>query len=40
VDFDGVSRVASAITPVPGGVGSLTTMLLLRNAVRAAESLA
>ena len=37
VDFPGVSRVASAITPVPGGVGSLTTMLLLRNAVRAAE---
>ena len=40
VDFARVSRVASAITPVPGGVGSLTTMLLLRNAVRAAESLA
>lgn len=37
VDFAGVSRVASAITPVPGGVGSLTTMLLLRNAVTAAE---
>ncbi|OLC56365.1 MAG: hypothetical protein AUH85_06460 [Chloroflexi bacterium 13_1_40CM_4_68_4] len=40
VDFGGVSRVASAITPVPGGVGSLTTMLLLRNAVTAAEKLA
>lgn len=39
VDFEGVSRVAAAITPVPGGVGSLTTMLLLRNAVRAAETL-
>ncbi len=39
VDFDGVSRVASAITPVPGGVGSLTTMLLLRNTVTAAEGL-
>lgn len=37
VDFAAVSRVASAITPVPGGVGSLTTMLLLRNAVKAAE---
>ncbi len=37
VDFEPVSRVASAITPVPGGVGSLTTMLLLRNVVSAAE---
>jgi methylenetetrahydrofolate dehydrogenase (NADP+)/methenyltetrahydrofolate cyclohydrolase len=40
VDFEPVSRVASAITPVPGGVGSLTTMLLLRNVVKAAEQLA
>jgi methylenetetrahydrofolate dehydrogenase (NADP+)/methenyltetrahydrofolate cyclohydrolase len=40
VDFASVSQVASAITPVPGGVGSLTTMLLLRNVVRAAEMLA
>lgn len=40
VDFEAVSHVASAITPVPGGVGSLTTMLLLRNAVKAAEDLA
>ena len=40
VDFERVSRVASAITPVPGGVGSLTTMLLLRNAVTAAERFA
>ncbi|HHY11002.1 MAG TPA: bifunctional 5,10-methylene-tetrahydrofolate dehydrogenase/5,10-methylene-tetrahydrofolate cyclohydrolase, partial [Firmicutes bacterium] len=28
VDFEGVSEVAAAITPVPGGVGSLTTALL------------
>lgn len=40
VDFEAVSQVASALTPVPGGVGSLTTMLLLRNAVTAAEALA
>jgi methylenetetrahydrofolate dehydrogenase (NADP+)/methenyltetrahydrofolate cyclohydrolase len=40
VDFERVSHVAAAITPVPGGVGSLTTMLLLRNAARAAERLA
>lgn len=39
VDFASVSEVAAAITPVPGGVGSLTTMLLLRNAVTAAELL-
>lgn len=38
VDFASVSPVAAAITPVPGGVGSLTTVLLLRNTVRAAES--
>lgn len=37
VDFASTSRVASVITPVPGGVGSLTTMLLLRNVVEAAE---
>ena len=40
VDFEPVSRIAAAITPVPGGVGSLTTMLLLRNAVTAAERIA
>lgn len=39
VDFASASRVAAVITPVPGGVGSLTTMLLLRNVVRAAEAL-
>lgn len=37
VNFESVSSVAAAVTPVPGGVGSLTTMLLLRNVVRAAE---
>jgi methylenetetrahydrofolate dehydrogenase (NADP+) / methenyltetrahydrofolate cyclohydrolase len=37
VDFEAASRVAEAITPVPGGVGALTTTLLLRNTVRAAE---
>jgi methylenetetrahydrofolate dehydrogenase (NADP+)/methenyltetrahydrofolate cyclohydrolase len=38
VEFEGASRVAYAITPVPGGVGALTTTLLLRNTVRAAEA--
>jgi methylenetetrahydrofolate dehydrogenase (NADP+) / methenyltetrahydrofolate cyclohydrolase len=36
VDFDGVSAVASLITPVPGGVGPMTIAMLLRNTVRAA----
>ncbi len=37
VDFGGVSEIAGAITPVPGGVGSLTTALLQRNLLRAIE---
>ncbi len=35
VDFDAVSEVASAITPVPGGVGPLTVASLIRNCVTA-----
>ncbi|MEW6065439.1 5,10-methylene-tetrahydrofolate dehydrogenase [Desulforamulus profundi] len=34
VDFDRVKEVAGAITPVPGGVGSLTTVLMLKNLVK------
>lgn len=37
VDFDAVKEIASAITPVPGGTGPVTTMLLMRNTIRAAE---
>ncbi|MFA5312658.1 MAG: tetrahydrofolate dehydrogenase/cyclohydrolase catalytic domain-containing protein [Methanomassiliicoccales archaeon] len=37
VDFDAVSRKASAITPVPGGVGIMTRILLMVNTVTAAE---
>jgi methylenetetrahydrofolate dehydrogenase (NADP+) / methenyltetrahydrofolate cyclohydrolase len=37
VDFDDVSRVAAAITPVPGGVGPLTVAMLIRNTVLAAR---
>ena len=37
VDFDSVSKVASKITPVPGGVGPLTIAMLMRNTVLAAE---
>ncbi len=35
IDFDGVSEVASAVTPVPGGVGPMTITMLLKNTVRA-----
>lgn len=35
VDFDGVSQVAGAISPVPGGVGPLTVAGLLMNTVDA-----
>jgi methylenetetrahydrofolate dehydrogenase (NADP+)/methenyltetrahydrofolate cyclohydrolase len=38
VDFQAVSEVASAITPVPGGVGPMTIALLLRNTLQAARS--
>ena len=37
VDFDGVSEKASAISPVPGGVGPMTIAMLLRSTLRAAE---
>lgn len=37
VDFEGVSQVAGAITPVPGGVGPMTRAMLLVNTVEAAE---
>lgn len=37
VDFEPVSEVASAITPVPGGVGPMTIVCLMFNALRAAR---
>jgi methylenetetrahydrofolate dehydrogenase (NADP+)/methenyltetrahydrofolate cyclohydrolase len=37
VDFAGVSKVAGAITPVPGGVGPMTIAVLLRNSIVAAH---
>ena len=39
VDFDGVSKVAGYITPVPGGVGPMTITMLLVNTLEAAERL-
>lgn len=35
VDFEKVLAVAGAVTPVPGGVGSLTTALILKNLLKA-----
>ncbi|NLM76058.1 MAG: bifunctional methylenetetrahydrofolate dehydrogenase/methenyltetrahydrofolate cyclohydrolase FolD [Clostridiaceae bacterium] len=35
VDFDEVSKIASAITPVPGGVGPMTRAMLLKNTIKA-----
>ena len=37
VDFESVSRIAGAITPVPGGIGPLTIAMLLRNTLTAAS---
>jgi methylenetetrahydrofolate dehydrogenase (NADP+) / methenyltetrahydrofolate cyclohydrolase len=40
VDFEGVRRKASYITPVPGGVGPMTVTMLLVNTIASAERLA
>jgi methylenetetrahydrofolate dehydrogenase (NADP+)/methenyltetrahydrofolate cyclohydrolase len=37
VDFEGVRKKASYITPVPGGVGPMTVTMLLRNTIASAE---
>ncbi|MGH7713162.1 MAG: bifunctional 5,10-methylenetetrahydrofolate dehydrogenase/5,10-methenyltetrahydrofolate cyclohydrolase [Gemmatimonadaceae bacterium] len=37
VDFESARRVASRLTPVPGGVGPMTIAMLLRNTVHAAR---
>lgn len=38
VDFEPVSQVAGAITPVPGGVGPMTIAMLMSNTLRAARN--
>lgn len=40
VDFESVEKVASAITPVPGGVGPMTITMLLKNTLTAAVAAA
>ncbi len=37
VDFEAVKEKASAISPVPGGVGPMTITMLLHNTIRAAK---
>jgi methylenetetrahydrofolate dehydrogenase (NADP+)/methenyltetrahydrofolate cyclohydrolase len=37
VDFDAVKEKASAITPVPGGVGPMTVTMLMMNMLKAAK---
>lgn len=37
VEYDAVSKIVEAVTPVPGGVGSITTAILLRHVVDNAE---
>ena len=37
VDYEEVSKVASKITPVPGGVGPMTIVSLLQNTLKAAK---
>jgi 5,10-methylene-tetrahydrofolate dehydrogenase/methenyl tetrahydrofolate cyclohydrolase len=39
VDFEGVSQVASKITPVPGGVGPMTVAMLLNNTLKSATKI-
>lgn len=38
VDYEGANSIASAITPVPGGVGPMLITMLLRNTVKAAST--
>ena len=37
VDYDEVSEIAAAITPVPGGVGPMTIIMLMSNTLRSAK---
>ncbi len=37
VDFENVSKIASYITPVPGGVGPMTVAMLMNNVIKAAK---
>ncbi|MDP4094788.1 MAG: bifunctional 5,10-methylene-tetrahydrofolate dehydrogenase/5,10-methylene-tetrahydrofolate cyclohydrolase, partial [Bacillota bacterium] len=38
VDYDEVSKIAGYVTPVPGGVGTVTTSVLAKHVIRAAKT--
>jgi len=38
IDYEPVAEIAGAITPVPGGIGPLTNVMLLRNTIQAAQT--
>ncbi|MEA1900425.1 MAG: bifunctional 5,10-methylene-tetrahydrofolate dehydrogenase/5,10-methylene-tetrahydrofolate cyclohydrolase, partial [Thermodesulfobacteriota bacterium] len=38
VEFDSVKEKAAAITPVPGGVGPMTIVMLMKNTMEAARN--
>jgi methylenetetrahydrofolate dehydrogenase (NADP+)/methenyltetrahydrofolate cyclohydrolase len=38
VDFENAAKHASAITPVPGGVGPMTIAMLMKNTVKAFQT--
>ena len=38
VDFENVEKIASYITPVPGGVGPMTIAMLMKNVIKAAKN--
>lgn len=38
IDFSGCQKKASAITPVPGGVGPMTVIMLMKNTIQAAKT--
>ncbi|MNP84073.1 Bifunctional protein FolD protein [compost metagenome] len=40
VDYEAVLPIASAITPVPGGVGPMTVACLMKNTLIAAKAIA
>jgi methylenetetrahydrofolate dehydrogenase (NADP+)/methenyltetrahydrofolate cyclohydrolase len=35
VDFEAAEKIVKAITPVPGGVGSLTSTIIMNNLIKA-----
>jgi len=39
VDFDKISKITNAITPVPGGVGPMTVACLMANVVKACKDI-